>query len=614
MFLANSFKEKLKRSYLEGEIDQDTPSELHQYIPNKKDPRVLFSFKDTYKDDPVLSFSSNFNSQQLKALDKTEWENTFTLKNLHRKWRGHTELNFESNFRKFTDDAAFPQAKPAKEFVKNLRDPDILELKKKDWNQSNNTKEKCKSDLKKTLFELSSGLKDFKIVPIKEQKVYEGVETRDHIKLKGHMHTWNISNLVNKKQFKITDKENLNLAQENSYKYWKDNEENREEEKPFPIDEARKKVEIIRYFQKYRSPYQKSIDFNNTMDKVKEMTFFEKERIEKKIKKNNPGLLLRYPEKINALILKELNDTYKDKYNELTGKLSKEELKERQMKEHKFTWTDKDLSNKITAINKLNSSGILNVKMDVKSSAIRLCRSQKKEKRNILFPLVIKGTEIQREEEKIHEKLQEEYKKQKKLEMLQELKTFKKKKNKLEKFVSKYPIPKDEYDFNKNYKRKTTLDIANEKEDELDKKISYMITCPSAVNSESTNSILNEISKSSECNPHFLEAYTIVAGKELERINTLEKKNKDKIQYVYTHPGAYREFVFIEKVKKEKPKKINDKGKGPNENKQIEIKNEEDEYEDKEIKKNYWSCCMNSDPNSPGCQKKKIRNFKYLYD
>ena len=158
------------------------------------------------------------------------------------------------------------------------------------------------------------------------------------------------------------------------------------------------------------------------------------------------------------------------------------------------------------------------------------------------------------------------------------------------------------------------MDIADEKGDELNKKISYMITCPSAVNSESTNSILNEISKSSECNPHFLEAYTIVAGKELERINTLEKKNKDKIKYVYTHPGAYREFVFIEKVKKEKPKNTNDKNKGLNENKQIENKNEEDEYEDKEIKKNYWSCCMNSDPNSPGCQKKKIRNFKYLYD
>ena len=177
MFLANSFKEKLKKSYLEGEVDQESITDVHQYIPNKKDPRVLFSFKDTFKEDAILSSSSNYNSQQLKALDKTEWENTFTLKNLHRKWRGRTELNFESNFRKFTDEAAFPQAKPAKEFVKNLRDPDILELKQKYWNISNNTTEKFKPELKKTLFELSSGLKDFKIVPIKEQKINEGVET-----------------------------------------------------------------------------------------------------------------------------------------------------------------------------------------------------------------------------------------------------------------------------------------------------------------------------------------------------------------------------------------------------------------------------------------------------
>ena len=613
MFLANSFKEKLKKSYLEGEIDQDTTSEIHQYIPHKKDPRVLFSFKDIYKEDPILASYSNFNTQQLKALDKAEWENTFTLKNLHRKWKGHTELNFESNFRKFTDDAAFPQAKPAKEFVKNLRDPDILELKKKNWNISNNTKEKYKPELKKTLFELSSGLKDFKIVPLKEQKINEGVETRNHIKLKGQVHSWNISNLINKKQFKINDKENLSLAQENSDKYWKDNEDNREEEKPFPIDEARKKVEIIRYFKKYRSPYQKSIDFNKTMDKVKELTFLEKEKVEKKIKKNNPGLLYRYPEKINALIFKELTDVYKDKYNEITGKLSKEELKIRQMKDNKFTWNDKDLANKITAINKLNNSGILNLTLDVKSSAIRLCKSQKKDKRNILFPLVIKGNEIEREEEKIREKLQEEYKRQKKLEMLLESKTFKKKRKK-EKYLSKYPISKDEYEFNNNYKRQNTDDIKGEKEDSLNKKLSYIVTSPSAfntINTDTTNSILNEISKSSECDPHFLEAYTIVAGKELERINTLEKINKDKIKYVYTHPGTYREFVFIEKVKKEKQQKKNEEN---DEVKHINNKVEDDEYEEQEIKKYYWSCCMNSDPNSPGCQKRKIRNFKYLYD
>ena len=153
MFLANSFKEKLRRSYLEGEADSDSADENHhQYVPNKKDPRLLISFKDSYKNDSLLPTSSNLNTQQqLKALDKKEWENIFTLKNLHKKWKEKTKLDFEANFRKFKDDAAFPQAKPAKEFVKNLRDPDILELKQKYWNISNNTKEKFRPELKKTL-------------------------------------------------------------------------------------------------------------------------------------------------------------------------------------------------------------------------------------------------------------------------------------------------------------------------------------------------------------------------------------------------------------------------------------------------------------------------------
>ena len=609
MFLANSFKEKLKRSYLEGEIDPESAEGGHQYRPNKKDPRVLFSFKDTYKDDPLLSFSTNLNSQQLRALDKKEWENSFTLKNLHQKWKGKTELDFEPNFKKFTDEAAFPQAKPAKEFVKNLRDPDILELKQKYWNISNNTTEKFRPELKKTLFEVSNGLKDFKIAPIKEKKVEEGVDTRDHIEIDGN--SWNISNLVNKKQFKIEEKENLSIAQENSNKYWKENEDNREEEKPFPLDEERKKIEIIRYFKKYRTPYQKSIDFNNTMDKVKELTFMEKEIAEKKVIKNNPGLLLRYPEKINALIFKEMNNTYKDKYNELTGKLSREELKKRQIEQNKFKWNDADLANKITAINKLNNSGILKLDMDKNSSAIRLSKSQNKEKRNILLPLVVKGTEIEREEEKIKEKIQEEFKKKKKLEMLLESKTFKRKKT-IDKFVSKYPISKQDYDFNKNYEKKLSMDFSNKKEDKLDKKISYIMNTSPNINNEMTNSIMNEISKNAYCDPHFLEAYSIVAGKELERISNMEKKNMEKIKYEYSHPGTYREFIFTEKVKKKKPPKINNDLMDENEK---ESKVEEfDEYEDKKVKNKFWSCCMNSNPNSPGCQRKIIKNFKYLYD
>ena len=43
---------------------------------------------------------------------------------------------------------------------------------------------------------------------------------------------------------------------------------------------------------------------------------------------------------------------------------SKEELKKKQIQQNKFKWNDTDLANKITAINKLNNSGILNLDLD----------------------------------------------------------------------------------------------------------------------------------------------------------------------------------------------------------------------------------------------------------
>ena len=95
-----------------------------------------------------------------------------------------------------------------------------------------------------------------------------------------------------------------------------------------------------------------------------------------------------------------------------------------------------------------------------------------------------------------------------------------------------------------------------------------------------------------------------MAGKELERISSLEKKNKEKITYEYTHPGTFREFAFKEKVKK----KVN------NNNNQQNSGEPAIEFEEKKVKTKFWSCCMNSDPNSPGCQRKAIKNFKYLYD
>ena len=215
-----------------------------------------------------------------------------------------------------------------------------------------------KPELKKTIFEVKSGLKDFNIVPIKPQKVYEGVDSRNKMEIDGNI--WNVSNYYDQKEIKEKDIDDALMAKENTIKYWKNNEINRYNEKPLPISNERKKIEVVRYYKKYRTPYQKIIDYENTMDKVREATLFDKENVEKEVKKNNPGME-NYPEKINALVFKQLYSTYRDKYNEFIGNLPKEELKRRQIEKNKFRWNDIDLVNKITAINKMTNTGLLDV-------------------------------------------------------------------------------------------------------------------------------------------------------------------------------------------------------------------------------------------------------------
>jgi hypothetical protein len=343
------------------------------------------------------------------------------------------------------------------------------------------------------------------------------------------------------------------------------------------------------------------------MDKVKELTFLEREDVEKQVKKKNPGME-KCPEKINALIFKGLYGTYRDKYNELIGNLPKEELKKRQMEKRVFKWKDIDLANKITAINKMTNTGIFDETKNISSykkknkndTDIKLGSSQSTKNtlhrsqslsrttQSILLPLVIKGNEICKEEAKIEEKLEEEYKKEQKRQLLLESKRFVKKKI-IDKFESRYPLTKEEYIINKKV---TDGQRSNDNNSMLIKDISNNNIL------ENTN-LLNEISKSSECNPHFLEAYNNVVEKEFEKLNEMNKKIKVNITYKYTHPGIYREFTFVEKNRKVK---YDITGKAIT------------EIVPKKVTESFWSCCMNSDPNSQGCQKKAYKNFKWNYN
>ena len=639
MFLANSLKEKLRRNYLENDSADTIEQTKFPYFPKKKDPRQLLSFRQTGDGDNQDSLipQNFFSTQKLQSLDRKEWESTFTVDKLRSEWKTRVTLDFENNFKKFSDDFALPEVHKAKEKVKNLVDPDRLSLKKKSWNISYNVKEESKPELEKQLFEIENGFKDFKVIPPKIKEVEQGVDSRSFIELDGKI--WDISNQVSKRDFKEEEKKKLSNAKENSIKYWRNNEEMRQNGTAFPLNYDRKKNEVIRYFKKYRTPYQKNVDYYKTMQKIKEDTFIEREKAEKKVKYKNPGAE-KYPEKIKALVSKEMYNLYKYKYNEKIGKLSKEELLKKQKEKNRFKWSDIDLTNKIFAINELtgekvvdknkeeennntnninysNNYNTINIDSKISNKSfnidnynnyknLRESYSQENQRRDrnklYLQPLVPKGTEIILEEEKIKEKLNEEIKRKKRIEFL-----INKKSNRSsmdDKFRSKFPLGK------KKYERLKKLE--KEENDKIDYKINdfdkinvklpsnlfELVTDPKkdANKMETISTYYDLISRKTNCGPYFLEAYHKVAEKEIRRIHSLEKHNRLTKTFEYMHPGTYREFIFTE----------NDTNTNENINpKQKKIK---------KVKMNLWSCCLNADKNSKGCQKRAIRNFRWIYN
>ena len=605
MFLSTVFREKLKRDFLEGDTD-DKGGAKFRYQANPEDKRRLINFHESIKanaKDPTPYI--RLNSQQLKALGNKEWENMFNLKNLHARWEGTTNLDFDKNFKKFTDDVMPQKVISSKKYVKELVDPDILQRKKKNFNLSTDTNKELKPDLQKNIFEVSHGLKNFTIVPLKKPFVEEGVDTRNYLTIDNN--TWNKSNLIDEKDFKKQFKEDLFLAQDNSHRYWKENEDNRNMETQIPIREERKKVESPRFFKKYRTPYQRTIEYYKKMNKIITDSSFEKEKMEKDILKKYP-FLTDYPEKLNALVFKEMDNIYKSKYNDYLNQSKQLKKEEESNKEEykKFKWNDTDLANKIIAIDKLQKSGIL-LTGNYSTRNKRTNLSYDKKGKKYLMPLVIKGQTIFNEEDKIHEKLKQEQLKQRKRELLLQEKQFKRTSSPKE-FVSKYPLNKEEYNTSK-----TLESLINKDELFMDENSKESNPLLHSTSQQNTEEIMNKISTSSGCGPHFLEAYCKIADKELEKMKETNKRLKEQVTIKYTHPGTYRAFTFVEKVLRPKPIKKKEEFEFDGSAEAVPPV-ERDEYIEKRITESYWSCCMNADKNSPGCQKIEERNFKYLYD
>jgi hypothetical protein len=206
--------------------------------------------------------------------------------------------------------------------------------------------------------------------------------------------------------------------------------------------------------------------------------------------------------------------------------------------------------------------------------------------------------DVLNEERKLKEEIQAEAKKKLKLALMkQKTEGLKIEKNTM--LISKYPIEKNIYEYNKQFSRNGNEFQMTETNGDDD-----IISDP--------NNILNEVKKDSNSDLSkkiFLDAYknVILAGEKMQkqkRIMSHYKDNKIWIENKYYHPGTFREFIFT----KEKIQPDNNNN-NDNKNKQ----NAKNEYEIAE-KFMAWSCCMNRVKESRGCHCEKINKHRWNLD
>ena len=454
MFLKKTFDKRMKKySLLEG-IPQSLKNFENNFIQVESNP-PLFPYQPTENNNPLKLFSfkkplpDEINStNQLRLLDDKEWQNQFSLKNLRNSYGQREELDFFPEEQKFPPLNYPPKIQESIEYVKKITDLDILKLNKKEWDNSSdlNVKNTSKGvDLEKVLFDLNHHFNDFKITPLKRKKYIEGVDSRDKYKIKNKI--WNVSTNDEFNGIKSVELKRINdineLARDNSEIYWKKNEDNRRNKSAFKVSPERRKIEVKRYFKPYRTPYENTIDYIKNMKRAKSLSQYEREEISKKIIHDNPGTIKEYPEKINALIEKEMYNIEREKYNQIIGKIDKKKLKEIELEKEKFRWNDSDLVNKMMLLNEVKDINWF------KKSINKSSNSKMDIKKEFLKPLVEEGDEIHKEEENLKDKLLQEHKRRMKHELLLKNK-FGRKIRENNDFKSKYPLTETQYQKEKN--------------------------------------------------------------------------------------------------------------------------------------------------------------------
>ena len=605
MFLVSSLHDKLKKTITEVE-PYDLPNLQTLNAPKKK-TRMMPIITSVPRTETEF-----FTQEKLNEMNQTEWEHTFSLSRLRKKWDRKMVLNFDPKFKKINDSFVSPKVLESREFVRNLVDPDILLLhSKKDWNNSVDAKEK-KIDQKKEIFESTFGLNNYTVTKLKEKYIPEGTETRDRMFL--DYNRWNNSFYVDRKSNFIDYQNSKILDKKNTMIHWRKTEYDRENENQIPISPSRLLYESPRYYKKYRTPKEDAKYMYNTMKRVKKLTWLEREKAFKKIMHDNPGNEKNL-EKINSLTDKYMSNLYKEKCNELLGKNSANKTSENFVKH----WKDNELVFKIDTISNWknmkwfkplmltntnfnknyyrnnsndNSSYLYSTDYADKNKTMESVEDFKK--REILKPLVALGTQIAREEKKIKYNMIENYKKRMKLEMIKKNSLKNSGSNSREKISniqvknmgSKYPMNKKKYLIYKN-----NISGIDSKGKRNISGLKLLSNLPLIKNNDYEKKMKSENYKDFINQKIFLQAYKNVTIKDIQKEKSKNLNNSNSsIEYIYKHPGAFRKFEF--KTQTYSPE-------------------EPSGFKTLIEKVEAWSCCMNTDKNSQGCQRTKINKMKW---
>ena len=262
------------------------------------------------------------------------------------------------------------------------------------------------------------------------------------------------------------------------------------------------------------------------MQKVKELTWIEREKTKNEVLKDNPANC-NCIEKINSLIDKKLYNTYKDKYKELTDKSKKTGISDNSIKH----WKDEEIVEKMKTLSEWkdidwfksyesNNENKRNYSYSHNESNIR---------RELMKPLVSNGTAIFKEEEKIIQNLVDEYKKKRKKEIMkQKSNTIKNNISCINSNtnikISKYPLDKSSFELQQNHLNQ------------------YQ---PNYI-SQTDSNIIDDYDvlqlNFKRSNKYFLEAFKNVT---IQQIQNKKKKNNPYLQHYYMHYGTYVYFLFI---------------------------------------------------------------------